>query len=81
MVLKGVVEGERQRSVMLLLLARREELGIASFSEGGGWWVEASRARCSNDGVGTISHYLYKIYFIKPWLVATIKQVQSLISR
>lgn len=59
---------------MPLLLARREELGIASFSVGGGWWVEASRAKCSNDGVGTISNYLHRIYFIKPWLVATSKQ-------
>lgn len=66
---------------MLLLLARQEELGIASFSVGGGWQVEASRAKCSNDGVGTISHYLHKMDLIKPWLVATSKQAQSSISR
>lgn len=33
-----------------------------------------SRAKYNNDEVGEISNYLRKIYFIRPWLLATLKE-------
>lgn len=33
-----------------------------------------SRAKYNNDEVGEISSYLHKIYFIRPWLLGTLKE-------
>lgn len=33
-----------------------------------------SRTKYNNDGVGEISNYLHNIYFIRPWLLATLKE-------
>ena len=32
------------------------------------------RAKYNNDEVGEISNYLHKIYFIRLWLLATLKE-------
>ena len=56
-----------------------EELGIVTFSfflffSRGKVVGRGSRAKYNNDGMGEISNYLHKIYFIRPWLLATLKE-------